>query len=274
MVEAAHSPPNGEGILSRFSPAGRRDFHEPQSYPFGFEAAPSQPQPELPPQIPLDASVTAHNAGDVSADALVEHRLPRHQAEPEPVFDHGVAPADEIGRAGKRTADVPRHLGGVEGHAARLRHLPPDPLDLLTLQSGDEVPLQEEGSVRQALGVAGLDQPFGAPVECRRYVPTETGLDEWRARAGDQFPVEPGGAIAANLPFEVEGRKGADLQTVATPAEVMGPAPIDDVLGDPPVVLVDPHHMAGTAQRLQAAHVKAHEGLGVLALALEAVANE
>src|SRR6266446_2680304 len=204
MVEAAHSPPNGEGILSRFSPAGRRDFHEPQSYPFGFEAAPSQPQPELPPQIPLDASVTAHNAGDVSADALVEHRLPRHQAEPEPVLDHGVAPACEVGRACKRTADVPARLGGVEIHAAHLRQLSPDPLDFLALQSGDQVPRQDERPVSFAFGMAGLDEPLGTPVKGPRYVAAKAGLDERRASAGDQFPVEPGRSVAADLLFEVE----------------------------------------------------------------------
>src|SRR5258708_32502757 len=105
----------------------RRDFHEPQSCPFGFEAAPSQAQPELPPQIPLDASVTAHNAGDVSADVLVEHRLPRHQAEPEPVLDHGVAPACEVGRPCQRTAAVPARLAGAEMHARPLRTPSPSP---------------------------------------------------------------------------------------------------------------------------------------------------
>jgi hypothetical protein len=45
----------------------------------------------------LDASLIAPEAGYLSADALIEHRLPRHQAELDAVFDHGVAPAGEIG---------------------------------------------------------------------------------------------------------------------------------------------------------------------------------
>jgi hypothetical protein len=40
------------------------------------------------------------------------------------------------------------------------------------------------------------------------------------------------------------------------------------------VIRIDPLHMAGAAQRLQAAHVKADEGLQVLALPLEAVADK
>src|SRR6266852_6260260 len=62
-------------------------------------ASSSQPQPKLPAQMPLDTAVAAHDPGDVPTDALVEHRLPRHQAEPEPVFDHGEASAGEVGRA-------------------------------------------------------------------------------------------------------------------------------------------------------------------------------
>ena len=60
--------------------------------------------------MPLDPSVTAHEAANASTDVLVEHRLPRHQAEPEPVVDHGVAPADETGGARERAADI---LGGL-----------------------------------------------------------------------------------------------------------------------------------------------------------------
>jgi integrase len=77
------------------------------------------------------------------ADTLVEDRLPRHQAEPEPVVDHGVAPAGEIGRTRERAADVLSGLRRLEGATALFRHLLPDPLDLLALQGGDKIPRQE-----------------------------------------------------------------------------------------------------------------------------------
>jgi hypothetical protein len=38
----------------------------------------SYPQPPLPAETPFDAASSAHCAGDMLADALVEHRLPRH----------------------------------------------------------------------------------------------------------------------------------------------------------------------------------------------------
>jgi hypothetical protein len=38
-------------------------------------------KPPFPAEAPFDATGIAHDAGDVLADALVEHGLPRHQAE-------------------------------------------------------------------------------------------------------------------------------------------------------------------------------------------------
>jgi hypothetical protein len=72
---------------------------------------------------PLDTAVAAHDAGDVSADALVEHRLPGHEAKLEPVVDHGVAPTGEIGRPDERAAEMLARLGRLEGPAARFRNL-------------------------------------------------------------------------------------------------------------------------------------------------------
>src|SRR5262249_34993749 len=133
----------------------------------------SQPQPTSPTQMPLDPTVITHDAADASADLLVEHRLPRNQAEPKPVFDHSVAPAGEVGRARQRTAHVPALLGGLERHAAALRHSLADPFDFLPLQCGDEVARQAKGSIRVALCMASLDKLLGAPVESPRHFQTE-----------------------------------------------------------------------------------------------------
>ena len=79
------------------------------------------------------------------ADALLEHRLPRHQAEAKPVFDHSVAPAGEFGRAGDRATDILAGIGALKVMPRASRHFLPDPLDLLALQPGDEVARQDEG---------------------------------------------------------------------------------------------------------------------------------
>jgi hypothetical protein len=158
--------------------------------------------------MPHDASVIAHEAGYVSADALVEHRLPRHRSEAKSVFDHGEAPLARL----VESASMPRAFAISR----------PTAPDLLALQYGDKVPRQEEGSVSLAFGVAGLDEPLGAPVEGPGYVAAENVLDERYASVGNKLPVEPGRSVAADLLFKVEGRRRADPQAVANLAEVIG----------------------------------------------------
>jgi len=55
------------------------------------------PQTPFPAEAPFDAASIAHDAGDVLADALFEHGLPRHQLETDAVIDHGEAAAGELG---------------------------------------------------------------------------------------------------------------------------------------------------------------------------------
>jgi hypothetical protein len=54
----------------------------------------SQPQPALSAEAPFDVAARAHETGNVLPDAVVEHGLPRHEAEAEAAvatqgFEHG-----------------------------------------------------------------------------------------------------------------------------------------------------------------------------------------
>jgi len=151
---------------------------------------------------------------------------------------------------------------------------PPRPLDLLALQDGDEVPRQQKGAVWLHLDMAYANEPLGAPIHSARHIRAEPGHAQRRAGAGDKLAVEPGGAVAADLLFKVEGGKCADPKAVPALAEIVGHAAVGDILGDAPVIRVDALHMAGPAQGLQAADMGADESLRVLALAFKAVADD
>jgi hypothetical protein len=121
--------------------------------------------------------------------------------------------------------------------------------------------------------MARLDEPLGALFEGLRHLLAEPSRPCWNAAGGHQFPIEPGRPLAADLLLQAERRKDPDPWAVTAAAEVVGHAAIDHVSGDPPMVNVDALHVVLAPQRLQAADVEADEGLRVLALPLEAVAD-
>src|SRR5882724_7572599 len=71
----------------------------------------SQPQPALSAEAPFNVAAVAHEAGDVLPDAVVEHGLPRHEAEAEPAvaaqgFEHGEPAAGELSGADELAGNV------------------------------------------------------------------------------------------------------------------------------------------------------------------------
>ena len=66
--------------------------------------------------------------------------------------------------------------------------------------------------------------------------------------AGDQFPVEPGRAVAADLFLEIEGGQGPNSEPIAALTEVIRLSALNDVLGDLSMIGIDPFHMTSPAQ--------------------------
>src|ERR1700730_6829029 len=98
-----------------------------------------QSQPPFPAETPFDATSIAHCAGDMLADTLVEHGLPRHQLETDAVINHSEAAARELGGADKRAADIFAGLGGGELETSFGSHGLADTSHLRTLQIGDKI---------------------------------------------------------------------------------------------------------------------------------------
>ena len=70
--------------------------------------------------------------------------------------------------------------------------------------------------------MAHAQEPRGAPVEGAHDIPAEPRADR-RGDAGNKLPVEPG--CPRRCLFAVRDRRlGADPETVAAPAEVLGHA--------------------------------------------------
>ncbi len=69
----------------------------------------------------------------------------------------------------------------------------------------------------------------------------------------------------ADLAVEAGRRQDADADVRAVPCEIVGLTARGEIGADAPMIRVDPLGVAGPAQRLQPADVRANEGLGIAA---------
>ena len=184
--------------------------------------------------------------------------------ESDAVVDHGKAPAGEIGRADERAVHILSWLGGGEGTSARRRHLLSETIDLRTFEIGDQIFRRTDASVIQPDRVTLIDQALSAPLHRLADFPTEASIGKLGTVGRGQLAVEPGRPVAADLPFKVESREDTNPETVATLAQVVALAALDDILRHAPMVRVDAVDMTGPAQHLQPANMKADEASGSL----------
>jgi hypothetical protein len=210
-------------VVDRFQPQERavllqsRAFTGSPGWPHGDEQVTIlgtlTAQPPFPAETPFDAACAAHDAGDVLADALVEHGLPRHQLETDAVIDHGEAAARELGGADKHAADIFAGLGGGERQTAFGSHGLADTSDLHTLQIGDKILGHMDTAVLQPNGVAHVHEALPAALHRVRDLPAEPGIGKRGTAGRGQFPVEPGRAVASDLLVKAVVRQNAYSDT-------------------------------------------------------------
>src|SRR5215469_12488560 len=120
---------------------------------------------------------------------------------------------------------------------------------------------------------AHLDESPSPTADSFVDLSAKTAVPDFRAVLSNNLSVEPSRTIAGNLPIEADGRERPYSQPVAALAEVVSLPTLDDVLRDLPIIGIDPLDKACPPQCFQAADVRTHESLGVLALPLKAVAD-
>ena len=98
--------------------------------------------------------------------------------------------------------------------------------------------------------MAHLHQSLSATTECVVNLSAKPAVGDCHTLAGDQFPVEPGRAMAADLLLEIEGGQGSNPEPIAALAEVIRLSAFNDVLGDLPMIGIDPFDMTSPAQGL------------------------
>jgi hypothetical protein len=185
-----------------------------------FETSPDAfhiPSPSFWPNLPGGVA-TAHDADDLPADLFFDNRPPRHEAEAEPVIDHGETPADELSRADEFASYGLAILNCFEGETSFRGELPPDSLDLLAFECRQEVTSCPQASLRSAPGVAPPDKFVLAPFQGVSNLGTKASIGKCASVAVDQLPVEPSRAVARHLAVEIVRREDAQTCPATLPA--------------------------------------------------------
>ncbi len=95
--------------------------------------------------------------------------------------------------------------------------------------------------------MAHLHQSLSATTECVVDLSAKPAFGGCYALAGDQFPVEPGCTMAADLLLEIEGGQGPNPEPIAALAEIIHLSAFNDVLGDLSMIGIDPFYMPSPA---------------------------
>lgn len=117
-------------------------------------------------------------------------------------------------------------------------------------QIGEQVAPIENASILLPRGIALCDMMLTPLVHSLAHLLTEPCRGKVRSVRRHQSPVQPGRTIGADLLFQIEGRDDADAGLpVAT--DIIGGSTALEVIGNAPLVSVDPFSNASAAQRLQ-----------------------
>jgi hypothetical protein len=117
--------------------------------------------------------------------------------------------------------------------------------------------------------VPHVHQRLLASLYCRPHLSAEPLAGEGDALTGDQFAIEPGRAIMADLLVEAGGRQHTDPDVGAIPREIVSLTTLGKIGRNAPMIRVHPLGMPRPAQRLQLADMGANKSLRVAAKAVD-----
>jgi hypothetical protein len=106
-------------------------------------------------------------------------------------------------------------------------------------ERGEQVATIEDTTIGMADSVALLDQMLAATSHGLLHLLPEAGRDQIGATAPDQPAIEPSRSVSFDLPFQVEGRKHANVELPIS-SGIMGGGPALKILRETPMVGIDP----------------------------------
>jgi hypothetical protein len=112
--------------------------------------------------------------------------------------------------------------------------------------------------------VALLDQTLAAAIHRLLHLLPEAGRDQIGGTAPDQSSIEPGRAVSFDLPFQVEGRKHANVDLAISPG-IIGRSAVLKIFMETLMVGIGPLDNPSPTQRLEPANMGVDEAVMVAA---------
>src|SRR6266851_1696623 len=223
----------------------------------------SKPQVHLPSELPGNRS-TLDDAHHLAAEPVLDHRPPRHQRKFVGVLDQRELAARELDGLLEDALHRLAIAGGPKRQGPRGCKCGAGADDIALFERGEQVATIEDTTIGMADSVALLDQMLAAAIHGPLHVPPETDRDQIGGTAPDQPAIEPGRSVSLDLPFQVQGRKHANVELPISPG-IIGRGPALKIFGETPTVGVDPLDDPSPTQRLEPADMGVDEAVMVAA---------
>src|SRR5216684_2291779 len=224
---------------------------------------------ELKSQAPVSSELPRHrstldDAHHLAAEPVLDHGPPRHQRKFVGVLDQRELAARELDGLLEDALHRLAIAGGPKRQRPRGCESGAGAHDIALFERGEQVAAVEDAAVGMTDSVALLDQMLAAAIHGLLHLLPEAGRDQIGGTAPDQPAIEPGRAASFDLPFQVEGRKHANVDLAMSPG-IIGRGPALKILRETPTVGVDPLDDPSPTQRLEPADMGVDEAVMVTA---------
>src|SRR5450755_698618 len=198
----------------------------------------SKPQPQFAPELPRHRS-TPDDSHHLLAQPVLDHGPPGHQCEFVGVLDQRELAARELDGLLEEALHGLTIASGAKRQRPRGCESGAGADDVALFERGEQVATIEDTTIGMADSVALLDQMLAAAIHGLLHLLPEAGRDQIDGTAPDQPAIEPGRSVSFDLPFQVEGRKHANVELPISPG-IIGGGPALKVFRKTPMVGVDP----------------------------------
>src|SRR6266478_4621520 len=183
----------------------------------------SKPQVHLPSELPGNRS-TLDDTHHLAVEPVLDDRPPRHQRKFVGVLDQRELAARELDGLFEDALHRLALAGGPKRQGPRGSECGAGADDIALFERGEQVATIEDTTIGMADSVALSDQVLAATIHGLLHLLPEAGRGQIGATAPDQPAIEPSRSVSFDLPFQVEGRKHANVDLAISPGIIGGSA--------------------------------------------------